>query len=86
MCRGDAGGSRVPPMLKRRCPSPATGELMATLGDAAGTGDTVRGDSGNSVGIVDRCGAAGDRIGGIWKSNLGMNGCDGDVGQLRCRL
>jgi len=59
---------------------------MAGFGDPTGTGDTVRGDSGNSVGIVDRCGAAGDRIGGVTKSNLDMNGCDGDVGQLKWRL
>jgi len=66
MCRGDAGGSRPPPLTRRCATSPgaAAGELMAAA--ALGTGETVCGDSGNSAGSVDRCGAAGDRsIGGV---------------------
>jgi len=86
LCRGDAGASRLLEAPSRRGASPPAGQLIAAMGEPNGTGDTVRGGSGNDDGEEDRCGAAGDRNGGVRKLNLETNGCDGEVGRLRCRL
>jgi len=86
MWRGDAGDSMPPEALIRRCVSPPAAEVTPAVGRPNGTGDMARGDCGNDAGERDRCGAAGDRKGGVRKLNLDTIGCDGDVGRLKCRL